>query len=163
MVRSRRGGPGAGNELERPDDSAISVVWHNISGLVVSYPGAEWHREPQPGWRNGIRGRLKPVCSQGHRGSTPLLGTVLDATLRVARVTLQPADFVVTRGRKSASTPSSSVRRRVIRRPVSASSCSARRRMPRTKAGRFANLPDSGPPASRCGWPAAAHRARASR
>src|SRR5215207_10468216 len=30
---------------------------------------------PRPGWRNGIRGRLKPVCPKGHRGSTPLSGT----------------------------------------------------------------------------------------
>jgi hypothetical protein len=29
----------------------------------------------RPGWRNGIRGRLKPVCPKGHRGSTPLSGT----------------------------------------------------------------------------------------
>lgn len=28
-----------------------------------------------PGWRNGIRGRLKPVWAQARRGSNPLPGT----------------------------------------------------------------------------------------
>ena len=36
---------------------------------------------PRPGWRNGIRGRLKPVCPKGHRGSTPLSGTALSLPL----------------------------------------------------------------------------------
>ena len=36
-----------------------------------------WHDVPRfrPGWRNGIRGRLKPVWSKDRRGSTPLPGT----------------------------------------------------------------------------------------
>src|SRR5688500_4525311 len=49
-------------------------MWHNVPG----FPAVGWgDRCPRPGWRNGIRGRLKPVCPQGHRGSTPLLGTHL--------------------------------------------------------------------------------------
>lgn len=34
--------------------------------------------DAQPGWRNGIRGRLKPVWPQGRRGSTPLPGTTIN-------------------------------------------------------------------------------------
>jgi hypothetical protein len=50
----------------------------------------------RPGWRKGIRGRLKPVCSQGHGGSTPLPGTGFSgsASLRL-RIALEP-DVVVT-------------------------------------------------------------------
>jgi hypothetical protein len=46
-------------------------------GAVAQCSGLQLplNAEPQPGWRNGIRGRLKPVCPQGHRGSTPLSGT----------------------------------------------------------------------------------------
>ena len=44
----------------RCDAHAISVA------LCTSHP---------PGWRNGIRGRLKPVWAQARRGSNPLPGT----------------------------------------------------------------------------------------
>ena len=60
---------GGAHWIDRASSSCGRMI--GLAGRVASW----LIMSPTPGWRNGIRGRLKPVCPKGHRGSTPLSGT----------------------------------------------------------------------------------------
>ena len=57
--------------LVTPDTVASRCYGQPHRGRMFRAFSWGWMPAPLPGWRNGIRGRLKPVCPQGHRVRLP--------------------------------------------------------------------------------------------